>query len=129
MRVCTRTAVALLVVLLGSIINTADVAACGNFCDPCLLVYPTSRTVYHYNPCRYYVVTAGHPLYDPAYDIGGEVLIMNRLLLPDRIAYEVYQAPNLTGFRVAVGEYTGFYYTGRSFDLVVDGFCKGSHGL
>lgn len=98
-----------------------NVAACGCSCDPCLLVYPTLPTTYQYDSSKYYTVTDGHPLYDPTYDRGGEVLIWDRSYYPDRIAYEIYQAPGLTGFEVATGN-TGYYFTGISFDLVIDGW-------
>jgi hypothetical protein len=90
-------------------------------CDPCLLVYPTYPTIYHYDPSQYYTVTLGHPLYNVAYDRGGAVLIADMMSGPDRIAYEIYQAPNLMGFQQASG-YTGFYFTGFSFDIAIDGW-------
>lgn len=60
-------------------------------------------------------------MYDPVYDRGREVLIWDRYWYPDRIAYEIYQAPCLTGFEEAVG-YTGYYFSGLSFDITVDGW-------
>jgi hypothetical protein len=109
------------IILFSGHFTPPSVFACGCNCDPCLLVYPTLPTTYHYNPFKYYTVSAGHPLYDPAYDRGGEVLIMHRMFYPDRIAYEVYQAPDLTGFEAATGT-TGYYFTATSFDLVIDGW-------
>ncbi|UCF06603.1 MAG: hypothetical protein JSV33_06135 [bacterium] len=49
------------------------------------------------------------------------MLIRDRTWYPDRIAYEIYQAPNLTGFHAA-SYYSGFYFTGISFDIVIDGW-------
>ncbi|MDD4857467.1 MAG: hypothetical protein PHD74_05090 [Candidatus Krumholzibacteria bacterium] len=100
-----------------------NAAACGyNYpCDPCLLVYPTYWTTYHYNPTQYYTVKAGDPGYNATYDRGGDVLIADMQQGPDRIAYEIYRAPNLAGFQKASG-YTGYYFTGTSFDIVIDGW-------
>jgi hypothetical protein len=86
--------------------------------DPCLIVYPDAACTYHYDPAEYYTVAPGHPLYDPAYDRGGEVLIDANT---DEIAYDVYQAPNLTGF-VMDPENQGYYTTSHDFGLIVDGF-------
>lgn len=87
--------------------------------DPCLVVYPTGNCVYHYDINEYYTVTAGDPLYDPMYDLGGEVLIE---VLTNDIAYTVYQAPGLAGFTPSMYGNEGFFFTGNDFDLTVDGF-------
>jgi hypothetical protein len=87
--------------------------------DPCLIVYTTSPTVYHYDISEYYTVTAGHPLYDPWYDRGGEVLID---INTNEIALEVYQAPNLSGFEVSTGGEEGYFSIGTEFDLIIDGW-------
>jgi hypothetical protein len=89
------------------------------FADPCLTVYPDADCVYHYDINEYYTVTMGDPLYDPAYDRGGEVLID---LLMNEIAYTVYQAPNLVGFTPSTDSKEGFFFVGHDFDLIVDGF-------
>ena len=86
--------------------------------DPCLVVYPDSPCVYHFDPGEYYTVTVGDPLYDPMYDRGGEVLID---LNTDGIAYDIYQAAYLTGF-VMDAENQGYFTIDKDFDLVVDGF-------
>lgn len=86
--------------------------------DPCLMVYPETSCMYHYDPAEYYTVEPGHPLYDPVYDRGGEVLIT---LDGDDIGYEVYQAPNLTGF-VVDSENQGYFTLGNELDVIVDGF-------
>lgn len=86
--------------------------------DPCLMVYPESGCVYHYDPMEYYTVGPGDPLYDPAYDRGGEVLIT---VGGNEIELNVYQAPNLLGF-VADSENQGYFTLGNDLDIVVDGF-------
>jgi hypothetical protein len=117
----------LLLCVLSVISAPLDVVACsggcGIPCDPCLLVYPTLPTTYHYDPSEYYTVGPGHALYDPAYARNGNVLILDLQHRPDRIAYEVYQAPNLQGFQESYGwGYKGYYFTGITFDLVIDGW-------
>ncbi|MCK5407887.1 MAG: hypothetical protein KAJ37_10545 [Candidatus Krumholzibacteria bacterium] len=89
------------------------------FADPCLVVYPVSPAKYHYDVNEYYTVTAGHPLYDPMYDRGGEVLID---INTDEIAYNVYQIPNLVGFEQSTNGQEGYFFIGSYFELIVDGF-------
>jgi len=86
--------------------------------DPCLIVYPGSTCVYHYDPAEFYTVGPGDPLHDPMYDRGGEVLID---VNSNEIAYNVYQAPNMVGF-VMDPDNQGWYTMDTDFDLVVDGF-------
>jgi hypothetical protein len=87
--------------------------------DPCLIVYPQSETVYHYDVNEYYTVGPGDPLYDPVYDRGGLVLIE---LNTNEIAFNIYQAPNLTGFVPSTGGLEGYFIDDPVFDLTVDGF-------
>ena len=89
------------------------------FAEPCLIVYPTSPAVYHYDVNEYYTVTYNHPLYDPLYDRSGEVLID---INTDEIPLEIYQVPNLTGFKVSSNGKEGYFFTGVDFDLVIDGW-------
>lgn len=86
--------------------------------DPCLIVYPDAAVIYHYDPAEYYTVGPGDPLYDAAYDIGGEVLIE---VGTNVIAYDVYQAPGLAGFQMDA-ELQGYFTMDQDFTLVVDGF-------
>lgn len=110
---CKATSVLLLTLaLLG---QTTGVA----LADPCLVVYPTGSCTYHYDISEYYLVTAGHPLYQSAFDRGGAVLIETNT---DEIAYNIYQAPGLTAFAVSSGGQEGYFFEGNTFDLVVDGF-------
>lgn len=89
------------------------------FADPCLIVYPAAPTVYHYDVNEYYTVGPGHPLYDPEFDRGGLVLIE---LNTDEIAYNIYQAPDLTGFVESTDGREGYFIEEPVFDLIVDGF-------
>lgn len=86
--------------------------------DACLMAYSTGPCVYHYSSSDFYTVSAGDPLYDPAYDRNGEVLIKFGL---DEIALDVYQAPGLTGF-VHDEVNQGYFSIGTDYDLVIDGF-------
>ena len=87
--------------------------------DPCLVVYPDSPCVYHYSIDEYYTVGPGHPLYNPLYDRGGEVLIDINW---DTIAYNIYQAPNLVGFTPSTDEKEGYFFLDKDFTLIIDGF-------
>ncbi len=93
--------------------------AAGASAEPCLMVYPTGPAVYHYDSAEYYTVTYGHPLYDPMFDRGGEVLLESG---SNEIPYDIYQIPNLIGFEVSMDGSEGYYFMGSTFDLVVDGF-------
>jgi len=107
------TGVLLLIVLALAFVPT------GASADPCLMVYPSDGVViYHYEAAEYYTVGPGDPLYDAAYDRGGEVLID---INTDEIAYNVYQAPGLGGFMLD-NEHQGYFIISREFGLTVDGF-------
>jgi len=95
-------------------------ASMSAFADPCLVVYPDTPCVYHYDPAEYYTVGPGDPLYDPAYDRGGVVLLTTGM---NDIDLSVYQAPQLMGF-VADADDQGFYFEGDAFNLVIDGFAN-----
>jgi hypothetical protein len=86
--------------------------------DPCLVIYPTGATYYHYDPSEYYTAGPGDLGYDAAYDRGGEVLLEQGT---GDLAYDVYQAPNLDGF-VEDSVDQGYFFEGTEFDLVIDGF-------
>lgn len=99
--------------LCGGIFLAGPVAA-----DPCLVVYPSGPSIYHYESAEYYTVGPGHPLYDPAYDRGGQVLIEAGT---NEIPLDIYQAPGIVSF-VLDEENQGFFVHDTEFDLVVDGF-------
>ena len=89
--------------------------------DPCLVVYPDSPCVYHYDTDLYYTVGPGDPLYDPIYDRGGQVLIR---MYDDPIDLSIYQAPNLVGFAPSTDGNEGFFFLEKDFMLIVDGFSQ-----
>ena len=86
--------------------------------EPCLMLYPQSFCTYHYDPHKHHTVGVGDPLYDPAFDRGGEVLIKTN---KNEIDLVPYQAPNLTGFVADHGQ-EGWFFIGSTFDLIVDGW-------
>jgi hypothetical protein len=87
--------------------------------DPCLVVYQNGVVEYHYDPNEYYTVSSGHPLFDPAYDRGGEVLIE---WVTNDIDHTIYQAPGLSGFKISTDGKEGYFSVGTDFELVVDGW-------
>ncbi|UCH85463.1 MAG: hypothetical protein JSW50_07185 [Candidatus Latescibacterota bacterium] len=87
--------------------------------DPCLVVYPTGPSEYHYDVNEYYTVGYGDSLYDPMYDRGGKVLID---INTNEIPYDIYQTQNLVGFKPSTDGNEGYFFVGSSFDLVIDGF-------
>lgn len=106
----------ILVVFLGALMIPGAVLA-----DACLMAYPTSPCEYHYSSLDKYTVSFGDPLYDPLFDLGGEVLIKIDPINGDGIALDVYQAPGLTGF--VLDEVDQRYFAiGVNYDLVIDGY-------
>ncbi|MBU8923457.1 MAG: hypothetical protein KOO63_16705 [Bacteroidales bacterium] len=87
--------------------------------DPCLVVYPSSACVYHYDEAEYYTVGPGHPYYDAEYDRGGIVLLE---LGSNEIDGSIYQAPGLSGFEPSIDGNDGFVFVGTDFELIVDGY-------
>jgi hypothetical protein len=87
--------------------------------DPCLVVYPTVSCVYRYDSSEYYTVEPGHPLYDPDYDRGGEVLLETGT---DEIDLSIYQVPSISGFEPSVDGEEGYLFSITDFSLVIDGF-------
>ncbi|MCK4537858.1 MAG: hypothetical protein KAV42_03565 [Candidatus Krumholzibacteria bacterium] len=87
--------------------------------DPCLVVYPSSACVYHYDETEYYTVGPGHPYYDAAYDRGGLVLLE---LASNEIDGSIYQAPGLCGFEPSTDGNDGYVFVGTDFELIVDGY-------
>jgi hypothetical protein len=107
-----------LIVFIAASFVVLGIAGAAN-ADPCLVIYPDVPCVYHYDINEYYTVGPGHPLYDPMYDRGGEVLIDINW---DTIGYSVYQAPNLVGFTPSTDEKEGYFFLDKDFTLIIDGF-------
>ena len=84
--------------------------------DICLIAYPQEESVYHYKDSRYFTVGPGHELYDPAYDIDGEVLICAET---GEIAYEVYRA-NVVAFEASHDHWYGFEIQTSPYHLVIE---------
>ena len=89
--------------------------------DVGLLVYPVNNVVFRYNPAEYEVVSAVEPHYDPAYGVSGQMLWNSQ---ENRVAYEVYRAPELAGFDAAYDGRSEFYMTGNATSIRVDGFSE-----
>jgi hypothetical protein len=90
-------------------------------CDYCLVIYPDAQCVYHYDPRIYFTVKPGDPLYNPAYDRGGKVLLKRSTNAIDPV---LYQPPNLIGFYATTDGYDGYYVATSEFRLIIDGFSK-----
>jgi hypothetical protein len=87
--------------------------------DPCLLVYPLDRTVFRFDASRYALITEGEPGYKHEYSLSGNVLWdMTR----NRIASEVYQAPELQGFVESYEGRSEFFSPRMTSTIVIDGF-------
>jgi hypothetical protein len=98
----------------GSVVVQADV---------CLMTYPTATCEYRYSSLDKYTVGVGHPLYDPLYDLNGEVLIKIDPIDGDGVALDVYQAPGLAQF-VLDEVNQGYYSHIADHEIVVDGYSK-----
>jgi hypothetical protein len=87
--------------------------------DPCVLAYPEQNAVFQFDTSYYRTIYPGDSLYDPAYDRYGVMLwdIAN-----DRIAYELYQAPGLVGFKPATNAANSFDLPINKLTLYIDGF-------
>ena len=102
-----------------AVIGVSMVPAATLRADASLLVYPSTNAVFRYHPDQYEVVTAGDPRFDPAYSIGG---LMLWDLIEDRIASEVYRAPELVGFEPSPTGFNEFLTVRNEFTVIVDGY-------
>jgi hypothetical protein len=89
--------------------------------EPDLLVYPNVPAEFRFNPAEYEVMSAAHPQFDPDYQIGG-VSLWDKL--EQRVAYEVFRAPQLTGFSSSSSGHNEFVLMTNEFNVIVDGFCS-----
>ena len=89
--------------------------------EPCILAYPAGPVSFLYDTARYEAKTAGDPLFDPAYSVGG-LMLWDKL--KERIAFEVYQAPGLDAFGPSLSGRNEFLFFGLELPLVIDGFAE-----
>lgn len=89
--------------------------------EPLLLVYPDEPAVFRYDPVRYELVTAPDPKFNNVYAISNTML-WDRV--EGRIPYEIYRAPQLTGFAPSPYGFNEYALTTGDFDLVVDGISR-----
>jgi hypothetical protein len=87
--------------------------------DPCLVVYPSGPCIYCFDPSEYYTVGPADPLYDPAFDRGGLVLLETGT---NEIDYSIYQAPDIVRFQPSVGGNDGYVFLTTDVELIVDAF-------
>jgi len=87
--------------------------------EPNVLSYPSTTSVFRYDPARYEVLQPGDPQFQPSYAIGNQMLWDK---VDQRIPTEIYRAPLLVGFEPCP-EWTSEYVTlHNQFDHTVDGF-------
>ncbi len=89
--------------------------------DVGLLVYPFGHVDFHYAPTDYVIVEPVDPQYDPTYGVAGRML-WNRF--EQRVAFEVYRAPGLSGFETSTSGRSEFYTAANTATICVDGFSK-----
>ena len=87
--------------------------------EPDLLVYPSAPSIFRFNPVEYELILPGNPDFDPLYQAGGASL-WDRTA--NRIAYEVFKAPALTGLTPSLNGRNEFVIMTNEFRVVVDGF-------
>jgi hypothetical protein len=89
--------------------------------EPDLLVYPNVPAEFRYNPAEYLTISAGQPKFDPDFQVGG-VTLWDKV--ENRIAYEVFRAPQLTGFSSSPNGQNHFVLMTNEFKVIIDGFCS-----
>ena len=105
-------------IVLGLLLSAAAIPGRAN-AEPSYLVYPSTPAVFRYDPARYELASPGHPKFDAAYAISGEML-WDRV--EQRIPVELYRAPVITGFQVSPTGHNEFVTMATDFDVIVDGF-------
>jgi len=93
--------------------------------EPSYLIYPNAPAVFRYDVSRYELLGSDQVKFDPTYAIGNEML-WDRV--ENRIPYEIYAAPQLTGFEPTTGV-SEFVVYRDDFDVIVDGFGTVPHTL
>jgi len=84
-----------------------------------LLIYPSTPTIFRYDPARYEELAPGHPNFDARTAIAGTMLWDK---IDDRLPLEVYRAPGLYGFEESPTGRSEFLAMTNGFDLIIDGF-------
>lgn len=87
--------------------------------EPDLLLYPNAPAEFRYDPGQFEVITPGHPEFNAAYQLSG-VSLWDRER--NRIAYEVFRAPALTGISPSPDGRNEFVLMTNEFKVIVDGF-------
>ena len=87
--------------------------------EPSVLSYPSTTSVFRYDPARYEVLTPGDPQYQPPWAIGNQVLWDK---VEQRIPTEIYRAPSLVGFEPCPHWLSEYVTLRNEFELTVDGF-------
>lgn len=103
-------------VVIGALLLTTAVST---HAEPDLLVYPSVAAEFRFNPAEFHTISSGHPDFDPAYQVGG-VSLWDKV--ENRIAYEVFRAPKLTGFSSSSSGENEFVLMTNEFKVIVDGF-------
>jgi len=99
-------------VVLGPVAALADVG---------LLVYPTKYVTFRYDPGDYEVKQQSDPNFDPAFAVSGFMLWNTPR---DRVAFEVYRAPYISGFETSATGRSEYYLAGNLATICVDGFSE-----
>jgi hypothetical protein len=89
--------------------------------DVGLLVYPANYVIFQYDPADYEVKYPADPNFDPAYAVAG-FMLWNRP--ENRVAYEVYRAPLISGFETSATGRNEYYTAGNLAMISVDGFSE-----
>ncbi len=89
------------------------------YTEPLLLVYPDKPAEFQYDQSRYEVLGPSDGNYDPNYDVGG-VMLWDKV--EQRIPYEIYRAPQITGFSPSNNGMNQFVLMVNKFWLIIDGF-------
>jgi len=87
--------------------------------EPDLLVYPDAPAEFRFNPDEYETISPGSPDFDPLFQVGG-VSLWDKTA--QRIAYEVFMAPALTGLTPSANGQNEFVLMTNEFKVIIDGF-------
>ena len=91
-----------------------------------VLVYPSSTSIFRYDPIRYRILNAGDANFDAGFAIGNQMLWDQ---IENRIPVEVYHAPELLGFEPSASGTSEYVTLRNEFKVCVDGFGDSPHYL